>query len=59
MADHHEDYTREQLMRRLRERDKRPSFSLCGALGAKGLTFAAWRNTDFPIRPMRRKSQGL
>ncbi len=59
MADHYEDYTREQLVRLLRERDKRPSFGLCGVLVAKGLTFAAWRKTDFPIRPMRRKSQEL
>ena len=29
MADHYEDYTREQLMRLLRERDKRPHFGLC------------------------------
>lgn len=28
MADHYEDYTREQLMRLLRERDKRPRFGL-------------------------------
>ena len=28
MADHYEDYTREQLVRLLRERDKRPRFSL-------------------------------
>ena len=28
MADHFEDYTREQLMRLLRERDKRPRFFL-------------------------------
>jgi hypothetical protein len=26
MADHYEDYTREQLVRLLRERDKRPRF---------------------------------
>ncbi len=29
MADHYEDYTREQLLRLLRERDKRPRFHLC------------------------------
>ena len=28
MADHYEDYTREQLVRLLRERDKRPRFGL-------------------------------
>jgi adenine-specific DNA-methyltransferase len=28
MADHYKDYTREQLMRLLRERDKRPRFGL-------------------------------
>ena len=29
MADHYEDYTREQLVRLLLERDKRPRFGLC------------------------------
>ena len=34
MADHYEDYTREQLMRMLRERDERPRFGLVGGPGA-------------------------
>ena len=33
MADHYEDYTREQLMRRLREHDKRPRFGLVRGSG--------------------------
>ena len=33
MADHYEDYTREQLVRLLRERDKRPPFGTVGGPG--------------------------
>ncbi len=33
MADHYEDYTREQLMRMLRECDKRPRFGPVGGPG--------------------------
>lgn len=45
MADHYEDYNREQLMRMVCERDKRPSFGLVWERDE--IVHDAYINSDF------------